>query len=221
MARQARVKSEFGIFHIVQHGGSTRKLFESNADRKKFIDILNRSKNKFNFKLHGYCLAETNTYILIIDVNGGDLSKIMKSNNISYAMYAKCDGKLFSDRFKSHPIESEEALHLLKEEILQRRDALSGAEGFSNCFDDCKDDELMDLHLDDCNNCIKCMNTAAAKLDEVAADRGITVDELIKDKEQRNHLLRTFRQRSTLSLKSLGELFGGLTESSVSKIINR
>lgn len=53
----------------------------------------------------------------------------MKSINISYAMYAKCNGKLFSDRFKSHPIESEEALQLLKEEILQRRDGLSSTEG--------------------------------------------------------------------------------------------
>lgn len=136
-------------------------------------------------------------------------------------MYAKCNGKLFSDRFKSHPIESEEALQLLKEEILQRRDGLSSTEGFSNCFDECKDNGLTDLHLDDCNNCIKCMNTAVAKLNEVAAERGITADDLIKDKEQRNLLLRSFRQRSTLSLKSLGELFGGLTESSVSKIINR
>ena len=76
MARKARVKNEFGIFHIVQHGGSCRQLFESDIDREKFIAILQRTQQKFNYILHGYCLLDSNGYDLIIDVNGGDCLRL-------------------------------------------------------------------------------------------------------------------------------------------------
>jgi len=222
MARQARVKNEFGIFHITQRGGACRNLFQSVEDRNKFISILHKSKTKFNYLLHGFCLLEDNAYDLLIDVNGSDLSKIMKSINISYAMYAKCDGKLFTDRYKSEMINPEE-LDNHKRYLQEKRlsyVAQNDVACFSICFDNVCYDSVIHMDLEDCDNCIKCMDTASLKLEHIAAKKGLTFDELLADKDIRNQLIFDFRRSSTLSLKALGELFGGLSESSVSKIIN-
>lgn len=223
MARKARVKSEFGIFHITQQGGNCRNLFTCDDDRLKLIDIINRSKKKFAFILYGFCLISDNSYELIIDVNGGDLSKIMKSINIAYAMYIKCKGKLFTDRYKSKPLNTQEELDSLKSKLRQRKATLNPESCFNICFDTIDFDNLntlLDINFEDCNGCLTCMDNALTKLQEFAKLKGITMNELTSDKELRNQLIKIFRQHSTLSLKSLGELFGGLSESSVSKIIN-
>jgi len=220
MPRSARIKNEFGIFHIEQHGGLCRKLFENDLDREKFISILEKTKNKFNYILHGYCLLDSNNYDLIIDVNGGDLSKIMKSINIAYAMYAKCDGKLFSDRYKSKLLDTEEELKLTKQMIKNNKAKLLSTDCFNMCFDEIEPIQLESLDLDDCDNCIKCITTASGKLSMIAKSKGLSVDDLINNKEVRNRLIKSFRKSSTLSLKSLGQLFGGLSESSISKILN-
>lgn len=219
MARKARIKSEFGIFHIQQSGGGVRPLFTSKEDRKKFIDLLNGSRKRFNFLLHGYCITEDDQYDIILDVNGGDLSKIMKSINIAYAMYVKAEGKLFHDRFKSHLIEDQEALIELKNRLNDMKLSCNFEQGSSECYDDFSQEELKALNLDDCDNCIQCYDTARMKLEAIADDKGVSLDELLEDKSIRNQLIMDFRKASTLSLKNIGELFGGLSESSVSKII--
>lgn len=224
MARTARVKSEFGIFHITQHGGSCRELFVSNEDRERFISILNRSKSKFDFKLHGYCLINPNSYDLIIDVNGGDLSKIMKSINIAYAMYAKCEGKLFSDRYKSTLLESDEDLNKIKDKLRHKKERVDDEHCFNMCFDTFDlthyKTTLLAINFDDCQGCLTCVDKALTKLQRYATNNNICLEDINKDRELRNQLIKTFRQSSTLSLKSLGKLFGGLSESSISKIIN-
>jgi hypothetical protein len=220
MARKARIKNEFGIFHIVQHGGNCRTLFQNDLDREKFLSILERSKKKFNFVLHGYCLLDPNTYDLIIDVNGGDLSKIMKSINIAYAMYVKCDGKLFLDRYKSTLLDNEVQLYESKSNIKNKKLSLETNNKYNMCYENIQPIEIASLDLDDCDNCIKCINTANKKLELILNNKGISISDLNTDKELRNQLIKSFRKSSTLSLKSLGQLFGGLSESSVSKILN-
>ena len=220
MARQARIKSEFGTFHIVQFGGGCRTLFTCNDDREKFLYIVHKAQKKFNFILHGYCLLDQDRYDLLIDVNGSDLSKIMKSINIAYAMYAKCDGKLFSDRYKSKLLESIDAIKQIKDEIQAFKKDQVDKRDYSICFESPTQLSSPSINLDDCNNCIKCMDTAISKLQQIASEKGVSMDTLIQDKDIRNELIINFRKSSTLSLKSIGDLFGGLSESSVSKIIS-
>jgi len=222
MPRQARIKTEFGIFHIVQHGGQCRDLFTSNNDREKFISILLKKQENFNFILHGYCLIESNAYDLIIDVNGGDLSKIMKSINIAYALYVKCEGKVFSDRYKSYLLSDEQELEFEKEIIRLNKSKLTSQDSscYNICYEPIQTKTKDDFDFEDCNKCIKCLDTASDKLKKIANNKGLSIDEAIEDRALRNELIKTFRKNSTLSLKTLGKLFGGLSESSISKILN-
>lgn len=240
MARQARVKDDFGIFYILQTGGDERKLFETDEDRIYFLNILKRAQSKFQFKLYSYCLLCDNEYHLILDVNGGDLSKIMKSINIGYAMYAKCHKPLFKDRYKSHMLTSED--ELLKKINVIHHNASSNINTTWNSFchyntdtplkmdwipvidlkkdiyGDCNEDKQQ---IGTCENCIRTLADAKVKLNEVALASEQSLPQLFKNKEKRNQLIRDFRRYSTLSLKELGILFGGLSESSICKILNQ
>ena len=101
MARKARIKDPYGTFHITQSGGGQKLLFEKEEDRTEFLEILKKAQTQFQFKLYAYCLLSDNQYHLVMDLNGADMSKVMKSINIGYAMYKDQKEPLFKDRYKS------------------------------------------------------------------------------------------------------------------------
>lgn len=238
MARTARLKETYGIYYIYQASSAERPLFGSDEDRSYFLEILKRAQKKFEFKLYAYCMLSPNAYHLVLDPNGSDLSSIMKSINIGYAMYVKCEHPLFRDRYKSTPLTSDEQVQNQIRSIHQQRSSVYN----SYCHYDLKhplpldwispltkesyggtsltggDQKVQDLS---CQNCITTFDDAESLLIRIAKEDGKTATELLKDKACRNQLIKDFRRQSTLSLKELGALFGGLSESSVCKILNK
>ncbi|MEK6264496.1 MAG: transposase [Clostridium sp.] len=91
-------------------------LFKDSEDKEKYLSLIKKYKNLYDFKLYGYCLMDNHSH-LIIDANGADISKVMHGINFSYAMYFnkkhKRDGHLFKDRFKSLIIKNERYLKTL------------------------------------------------------------------------------------------------------------
>ncbi len=241
MARQARIKNIFGIYHIFQRGGKARPLFTSRKDREKWLTIVSKAKEKYQFKLYAYCASEPNEYHLVLNLQGGDISKIMKSINIAYAMHVKCPEQLFKDRYRSELIETKEALLGLMASVHRRSNLLENESDPYNsfcCYRGMNRDTLVPVDISDiktreditrtgengkkqCDNCIQTMGEAEEKLTHLLSISMLTKEDLNKDKPYRNHLIRRFRKESTLSLKELGILFGGLSESAVSKIISR
>lgn len=215
MARKARQAVSDGIYHVIQKGNTARCLFETDADRHTFLNLLIEAKKKYDFKLYAYCLEDTNTYHLLLHVNGGDLSKIMKSLNIAYAMYIKCEQKLFKDRYKSIRIESVCDFEEVRSSVICNR-----IEG--SCFNTdaavCESDNPFEQNTR-CTECINDIEEAMRVLETFADEEGVTVKEMLAHKEKRNTLIRYFRMQSSLSLKELGILMGGLTESMICKIL--
>ncbi len=107
MPRVARDKGEFLTYHIIQRGNERKNIFNTEDDRIKFLETIYIMKEKYNFILEAYCLMDNHVHLLIND-NGNDISKVVKSINISYAYYFnktyKRVGHLFQDRFKSELI---------------------------------------------------------------------------------------------------------------------
>lgn len=110
MPRTARIKGIRNTYHIIQRGNERKNIFLCDEDRYKFLDTLERMKKKYNFELQAYCLMDNHVHLLIND-NGNDISKIIKSINISYAYYFnkvyRRIGHLFQDRFGSEVIEND------------------------------------------------------------------------------------------------------------------
>ncbi len=218
MARKARGATPEGVYHIQQRSTDQRSLFESDVDRMKFLELLKETKQKYGIKLYAYCLEDRNTYHIIIHANGSDLSKLMKSLNIAFAMYVGFDGPIFKDRYKSTLIDSACMFERIKSEVVEIK--AFDTQTRNPCFNSdpmfCDDENPFEVI---CMPCLKTMDEAYGKLERMAQNQNHSVEDLLKNKEARNVLIIEFRKASLLSLKDLGALFGGLSESTVSKIL--
>ncbi len=164
-----------------------------------------------------------------MDLNGADMSKVMKSINIGYAMYKDQKEPLFKDRYKSELLkETEDAEDVVRS---LHKNGVTGSLWNSYCTYDKESPLKLDWispieksadkkDTSSCRNCMETLKEAEVKLKEFSLERGLPLEDLLKDKEIRNDLILKFRKNSTLSLKELGILFGGLSESSICKILS-
>ena len=108
MARKARVKSSIGVYYIELKG---EKLFFTQADRDKFTETAEEIFADGG-KIYGIFLSDT-VIRMVVKESAAGISAAMKSLTIVYARYFNkangLTGKLFTDRFKSIPLDSEAA----------------------------------------------------------------------------------------------------------------
>ena len=233
MPREAREKTPFGIYWIRQDACRGMKLFRSEEDRLCFMRVLKEKKNAFDFKLYGCSLSEEEAYQMILFTNGGDISKIMKAVNIGYAVKRQGGGKVFSSRFKSELLKTPEAL-AGRLDVLNRISACrAGSPHCSGLLDrpppvgtlpgpayEREEDEMSSGSA--CPDpCVRTLEEGKAFLREWTRRNGWPDGSLRQGRQKRNLALLALRKQSTLSLKELGSLFGGLSESAVCKIISR
>ncbi|MDT8858927.1 transposase [Alkalihalobacillus sp. MEB130] len=108
MPRKARTKSRSGIYHIMLRGINKQLIFEDDEDKRRFLEVLKRYKERCHFQLYGYCLMNNHVHLLMRE---GDepLSLILKRISSSYVYWYnnKYDrfGHLFQERFKSENVE--------------------------------------------------------------------------------------------------------------------
>ena len=110
MPRQARKKSESGIYHIMLRGVNGQQIFEEQEDCDKFLQVLKDCKAISGYKVFAYCLMGNHIHILLQEKNE-PIEVLMKRiatrfvywYNIKYQRV----GHLFQDRFKSEPIEDD------------------------------------------------------------------------------------------------------------------
>lgn len=113
MPRLPRKKTSDAIFHIMSRSISEVDLFKDDSDRYEYISIIKKYQEMFKFEIYCYCFMSNHVH-LIVDVNGADISSIMKSINLSYAIafnkkYGR-HGHLFQERFRSKIIHDEKYL---------------------------------------------------------------------------------------------------------------
>ena len=146
---------------------------------------------------------DNHTHLIIYD-NGNDISKLITSINISYAYYFnntyKRSGHLFQDRFKAiveytnYVLEPEEDLKILEV------------------------DEDLIIAKKENHNYIDTIEQAREKITSIGQESKQTFEDMINNKETRDELIKMLRNNSSLTLKEIGKLFGGLSESRVSRI---
>lgn len=109
MPRQARVKSNTGIYHIMWRGANRQEIYHDDDDSRMFLEILNKCKDKYGITVYAWCLMSNHVHLLIKEGNE-DISITMKRIGVSYVGYYNSKyrtiGPLFQDRFKSECVES-------------------------------------------------------------------------------------------------------------------
>ena len=116
MARQARVVSGTGIYHVMMRGINRQNIFEDEEDYTRFLELLlqmvcpvddNGHPLPSRCTFYAYCLMTNHVHLLIRD-GAESLAAVIKRIGVSYAQYYNKKyihfGHLFQDRFKSEPV---------------------------------------------------------------------------------------------------------------------
>ena len=106
MPRIARIAPRDQIFHILTRGNNRQDVFRDEIDYQKYLEILERYKEKYQFKIYHYVLMKNHVHLVLEPQGeGGSLAEIMKGINLSYAQHYKRKydhiGHFWQDRFKS------------------------------------------------------------------------------------------------------------------------
>ncbi|MDP2923499.1 MAG: transposase, partial [Candidatus Omnitrophota bacterium] len=65
MARPYRLQGEGLLYHITSRGDDRKKIFISKTDYHKFLEYIQKSKEKFKFYLYAYCLMSSHYHLLL------------------------------------------------------------------------------------------------------------------------------------------------------------
>ena len=107
VARQKRVKSETGIYHVMLRGINKQQVFHDVDDYMKFISVLGICKDISGFTLHAYCLMGNHVHLLIQEGNE-PLALVFKRIGDRYIYWYNIkhdrSGSLFQGRYKSVPV---------------------------------------------------------------------------------------------------------------------
>lgn len=115
MPRIARVAPRECVYHILTRGNNRHDIFKDRRDYKKYIEVLQRYKDKYKFKLYHYVLMRNHVHLVLETIEkGGSLAEIMKCINLSYVQYYKSRyqhiGHFWQDRYKSIMISKDDYL---------------------------------------------------------------------------------------------------------------
>ncbi len=104
MARPLRLEYPYALYHITSRGDRRENIYEDDADREQYLDVLSSVINQFNWVCFAYCLMD-NHYHLLVQTPDGNLSKGMRQLNgvytQSYNRRHKKTGHLFQGRYKA------------------------------------------------------------------------------------------------------------------------
>ncbi len=117
MARKARQKILYdGCFgHVYSRALEHREIFQSEKDFQSFKDLLLRTKEKFNYRIHHYCLMNTHFHALVSVEDAVLFSKGMQELKRLYAHWVHVEqkryGPIWWGRFGSQVVEDERYLY--------------------------------------------------------------------------------------------------------------
>jgi len=110
MARPLRIEFPGAIYHVTRRGNARLPIYEDDADRRDFLDLLGGVVERFHWLCHGYCLMD-NHYHLLVETPEGNLSAGMRQLNGVFTQRVNRRqgrvGHLFQGRFKAILVEQD------------------------------------------------------------------------------------------------------------------
>ena len=76
--RKKREFREGSTYHVTSRTNSKIRVFGTNLGRKIMLLVLEEAKEKYQFRLHNFCIMPTHIHLLITPENDTNLSKIMQ-----------------------------------------------------------------------------------------------------------------------------------------------
>ena len=111
MARQKRMKSETGIYHVMLRGINKQQVFKNEDDYKMFLRALAKCKKISGFRLHAYCLMDNHIHLLIQE-DKEPIALVFKRLGDMFVYWYnekyKRTGAVFQGRYRSIPVNDDE-----------------------------------------------------------------------------------------------------------------
>ena len=105
MPRIARVVALGYPHHITQRGNYRQKIFSTDADREKYIALLNEERKQYGLTILAYCLMSNHVHLIVVPEHDDTMGKVFKYVNMRYSQYYNkkigAGGHLFQGRFFS------------------------------------------------------------------------------------------------------------------------
>ena len=105
MPRGSRINIEGLIYHVINRGNNRQSIFKDEENYGKYIELLERYKERYGFKLYSYVLMNNHVHLLIEAGEKGSISKIMQGITLAHSRYYnlknKTSGHVWQGRFKS------------------------------------------------------------------------------------------------------------------------
>jgi REP element-mobilizing transposase RayT len=111
LPRDARNRSESGVYHIMVRGINRQAIFEDDEDIQRLLETIARYKEICKYELYAYCIMSNHVHLLMKET-GETISNAVKRISGSYVYwynkkYERC-GHLFQERYKSEAVDNDE-----------------------------------------------------------------------------------------------------------------
>lgn len=120
MVRSLRLQYPDAVYHVTCRGNERQNIFRDDADRNRFLLLLNQSVNIYSIKLHSYMMMN-NHFHLLVETPVGNLAEFMRRFNVSYIGYYnrrhKRVGHLYQGRYKAILVDRDEYLDIISRYI--------------------------------------------------------------------------------------------------------
>jgi REP-associated tyrosine transposase len=104
MARPLRIEYPGAIYHVLSRGDRRQAVARNDADRNRFLDLLERTCKRTGWEIHAYCLM-SNHFHLVVETPRENLSAGMQWLLGSYTQEFNrrhaLSGHLFGGRYKA------------------------------------------------------------------------------------------------------------------------
>lgn len=101
------------MYHVTSRGDRREVIYEDDADRERFLEVLGETVSDFNWLCYAYVLMG-NHYHLVIETPDGNLSKGMRQLNGVFTQWSNRrhgrTGHLFQGRYKAILVDSDSYL---------------------------------------------------------------------------------------------------------------
>lgn len=129
MGRLPRPTDDGLVFHALNRGNNRADVFFDDDDRAAYLDALARTKERYPFRLFGYCLMSNHVHLLICPEPGQAVGRIMQSLTVShtwrYHKRRESAGHVWQGRFKS-PVVQDDAYLLTVLRYIEANPARAG-----------------------------------------------------------------------------------------------
>ena len=115
MGRLPRAIEEGLTYHAINRGNNRADVFVDDDDRLAFLQALATTRQRYPFRLFGYCLMTNHFHLLLRPEPGQSISRILQSLTVThtwrYHKRHRTSGHVWQGRFKSPVIQDD--MHLL------------------------------------------------------------------------------------------------------------